>query len=140
MTSIVIFAESAITAVKNIEACCRYIKSPFAHSFPENCCELISVHLGLLLSKANPHHKVQVVKAYNRSSDEWHFWVEVENIVVDLTAHQFEQYSSPLVCAKPSPLENAFPITERIPPREAKRAASFDINNEIETALAVFMS
>lgn len=103
MTSFGFYEESAIAAVKGLEACCGKIEAPFIHGFPQSCCELISVHLGLMLEKANPHQKVQVVKAYNRSSDEWHFWVEVDSLVLDLTAHQFGQHSEPLVCAKPSP-------------------------------------
>jgi hypothetical protein len=135
-----VFEDSAIAAVKRLEASCGNINAPFIHCFPKSCCELISVHLGLTLKKTNPHQKVKVVKAYNRSSDEWHFWVEVDKLVLDLTAHQFGQHSDPLVCAKPSPLENFFPDIERISPREAKCAASFDINHDIETILAVFTS
>lgn len=132
------FEDDAAAAVERLEACCGNISAPFIYKFPESCCELISVHLGLTLKKANPHQKVQVVKAYNRSSNKWHFWVEVDNLVLDLTAHQFGQYSGPLVCPKPSPLESSFPDIERISPREAKCAATFDINHEIEGILAVF--
>lgn len=138
MTSMGILEKSAIAAVKKLEARSGNIEAPFIHSFPKSCCELISVHLGLMLKKANPHQEVHVVKAYNSSSSQWHFWVELDSLVLDLTAHQFGQHSGPLVCAKPNPLELSFPDVERISPEEAKCAAIFDINHEIETILAVF--
>jgi hypothetical protein len=53
VTSSGILAESAIAAVKKLDACCRDIKAPFVHRFPQSCCELISVHLGLILKKAS---------------------------------------------------------------------------------------
>jgi hypothetical protein len=37
-----------------------------------------------------------------------HFWVEVDDFVLDPSAHQFPEYSEPLICAKPSPLEGTF--------------------------------
>ena len=132
------FEDYAAAAVERLEACCGSIRAPFIHSFPQNCCELISVHLGITLEKKKYHDKVQVVKAYNSHSDESHFWLEVDNLVLDLTAHQFGQYSGPLVCPKPSPLEIFFPDIERISPKEAKDAANFDINYQIEDILAVF--
>lgn len=138
MISIDSFAGFAIAADKKLAACCKDIDSPFVHSYPKSCCELISVHLGLVLENANPGKEVHIVRAYCRSSNEWHYWVEMVGLVFDLTAHQFDQYREPLVCGKPNPLEIRFPDIERISTSDARRDAQFETNPQIECILSVF--
>ena len=140
MTSIDSFIGFAITADKKLAACRRDIGGPFVHSYPRSCCELISVHLGLILESANPGKMVEIVQAYNRGSNKWHYWVEMESLVFDLTAHQFEQFRGPLVCTKPNPLEMRFPDIERISVSDARLNALFPMNPQIECILAVFTS
>lgn len=140
MTSIDSFIEFAITADKKLASCCKDLDGSFIHSYPEACCELVSVHLGLALENAYPGKEVQIVRAYHRNSDGWHYWVEMEGLVFDLTAHQFEQYREPLVCAKPSPLEVCFPDIQRISTSDAADCANFEMNPQIECILTVSLS
>jgi hypothetical protein len=140
VTSIDSFIGFAIAAGKKFGACRKDLGSPFLHSYPRNCCEFVSVHLGLVLENANPGKDVQIVRAYNRGTDEWHYWVEMESLVFDLTAHQFEAYRGPIVCAKPNPLEIRFPDIERISTSKARLSAKFETNPQIERILAVFTS
>ena len=140
MTSIDSFSGFATAADKRLASCRKDLESPFVHSYPRGSCELISVHLSLVLENANPGKEVQIVRAYHRSSGKWHYWVEMETLAIDLTAHQFKMYRGPLVCAKPNPLEIYFPETERISTTRAKLDANFEINPQIECILAAFTS
>lgn len=140
MNSIAFFSDAAIAVDKKFIECRGSLNSPFVHSYPCNCCELISVHLGLILQESYPNAEVQVAIAYNRGLDKQHYWVEMEALVIDLTAHQFGSYSAPLICAKSSPLELCFPDVERLLPSEAEAAAEFDRNLQIMDILKAFMS
>ncbi|AEI93861.1 hypothetical protein [Roseobacter litoralis] len=140
MEDISLLTEKAITANRKLVAHRKDLESPFIHGYSEGCCELIAVHLGSVLQAANPDKEVQVVRAYNRQFGDWHYWVEMENLVLDLTAHQFEQYQRPLVCAKPNLLEDRFPDIERISTSDAVRNANFEMNPQIEDILAVLKS
>jgi len=55
-----------------------------------------------------------VVKAYSSNGAGGHFWVEIDEFVVDATAHQFDDFSGPIVKDKPSPLSSTFPVMQRI--------------------------
>ena len=92
---------------------------PFVHSFPERSCELVSAFLAVAVGTKYTGSSVEVAMAYSRPRNEWHFWVEVDNLVLDATAHQFSEYRHVLVCARPSPLELLFPDIERLPPDAA---------------------
>lgn len=78
---------------------------PYAHSYPKNCCERTSSLMTVVLREKYPGSKVVYVEGGNHPL---HFWVEVDEFVVDLTAHQFDGHSGPLLCKKPSPLELEF--------------------------------
>ena len=131
MTSIYAFTQFAISVGQKLTSCRNNLDAPFVRSYPENCCELVSIHLGLTLQAANSESEVEIVRAYNRDNDEWHYWVEMNNLVFDLTAHQFEGYKKPLVCAEPSPFEIRFPDMERISIGEAEIKAQFGVNSKI---------
>ena len=92
---------------------------PFVHSFPKNSCEVVSAFLAVAAASKYSGSIVVVARAYCRSKNEWHFWVEVGGFVVDVTAHQFTEYEHPLICAVPSPLEMRFPDVERLRPEVA---------------------
>lgn len=128
VTSIDAFTKFAIAADQTFTACRNELDSRLVHSYPKNCCELISVHLGLALETVNPGSNVEVVRAYNHNANKWHYWVEMDGVVFDLTAHQFDEYRQPLVCAKPSPFESRFPDIERISSSDAERAGPFTVN------------
>lgn len=85
---------------------------PFVFFYPKNCCEVASAFVGVALTRFLPQHPIQVAKAYSYAKNEWHFWVEAGDQVIDITAHQFDEYEDIVVCEKPSPLEQAFPDIE----------------------------
>lgn len=116
MINIDIMRKGIFAANKLIIENAHQIEAPCLHSYPKNCCEVISKHLALVLEAKLPNSQVRVARAYRRSSDEYHFWIEVDHIVLDVTAHQFIQYSAPLVCFMPSPLEGYFNDVERLNP------------------------
>lgn len=62
---------------------------PFVHSFPARSCELVSAFLAAAVGTKYIGSSVEVAMAYSRSRNEWHFLVEVDNLVPDATAHQF---------------------------------------------------
>lgn len=94
---------------------------PFVHSFPRNSCDVVSAFLAAALQKKYVQSTVVVVRAYERASNEWHFWVDVDGFVVDVTAHQFPGHEHPLVCVGPSPLVARFPDIEHLQPEAALR-------------------
>lgn len=132
MTSIHAFTNFAITADQTLTSLRNEKHIPFVHNYPKNCCELISVHLGLVLEAANPEKNVKVVRAYSHKTDEWHYWVEMDGLVFDFTAHQFEEHKQPLVIAKPSPFEILFSDLERISTSDAEREAPFTVNPKLK--------
>lgn len=107
------------------------IDAPLIHRYPFGCCEIVSTHWGLALQTEFPIFSIQIAQAYDRDNNEWHYWVELENIVLDLTAHQFDQYDAPLVVYIPSPLEKRFPDVKRFAPCEAEENANFPISQQL---------
>jgi len=81
---------------------------PFMWQFPKNCCERIAALLCETLKRKYPDAQVVYVTGENPKTGEMHFWVEINDIVVDATAHQFNEIENPLVCYKPSPLEGPY--------------------------------
>jgi hypothetical protein len=110
------FAQRAEAFFTRPEQVCRL---PFVHSFPKNSCELVSAFLASAIEATYPNFTVRVAKAYSAPQSEWHFWVELEDFILDPTAHQFPEFQGPLVCARPSPLESRFPDIERLSPSAA---------------------
>lgn len=92
---------------------------PYVHSFPKNSCELVSAFLAVAIEDKYNGSLVRVAKAYCCANNEWHFWIEVGDMVLDATAHQFTAYQHPLVCPRPSPLEVRYPDVERLTPKAA---------------------
>ena len=92
---------------------------PYVHSFPKSSCELVSAFLAVAIEDKYNGSLVRVAKAYCRANNEWHFWIEVGDLVLDATAHQFTAYQHPLVCPRPNPLEVRYPDIERLTPKAA---------------------
>lgn len=92
---------------------------PYVHSFPWNSCELVSAFLASAITAKYPDFNICVARAYSPLQNEWHFWIELNNVVLDPTAHQFPGFHGPLVCARPSPLESRFTDVERVSPEAA---------------------
>lgn len=92
---------------------------PYVHSFPKSSCELVSAFLAVAIKDKYNDSLIRVVKAYCWTNNQWHFWIEVADLVLDATAHQFTEYKHPLICPRPSPLEMRYPDIERLTPKNA---------------------
>ncbi|MBO1894214.1 hypothetical protein HNW13_000140 [Shewanella sp. BF02_Schw] len=85
---------------------------PHFYNFPRNCCEGVSVYFAFYTMQMFPSVNVEVVHSRN-SDDEHHYWVEIDGLIFDLTADQFDECNAPIIAQASSPLENVFPICER---------------------------
>ncbi|CAD5374414.1 hypothetical protein RA210_U580002 [Rubrivivax sp. A210] len=81
---------------------------PCMHSFPDGACERSAALLAVALARKYSRAQVVYIKGRNEDTNELHFWVEVNDTVLDPTAHQFPYFSAPLLCERPSPLEEIF--------------------------------
>jgi hypothetical protein len=97
---------------------------PFMHSFPKNCCEVVSALLAAVLAAKYSDAEVARICATTADGGEQHFWVEVANKVVDPTSGQFDTVGIPLVCDAPSPLAAKFSHIERQTSQGALNALS----------------
>ncbi len=95
---------------------------------PSNACEVTSIHLASVLAEEFSNSVVQIACGSNEK-EEVHFWVEVDDIVLDLTAYQFKRFEAPIVCNLPSPLELDFRNVTRCTPAEALSNANFELND-----------
>lgn len=84
------------------------LELPGFHSFPKNSCERAAALFAVALARKYPDEEVVFVKGRNPSNGEMHFWVEAGTFAIDPTAHQFEEFSTPFVHERPSPLELTF--------------------------------
>jgi hypothetical protein len=67
----------------------RTFEYPFGYSYPQNCCESVSLILTYLLEEKYQLDTVTIIKGTRRDIYEHHFWVLVGDLTYDLTAHQF---------------------------------------------------
>ena len=72
------------------------IQLPFIHNFPKDCCEITSIVLSAVIQKHLPENDIQVSIAYDRYNNEWHYWLEKESEVIDITADQFDSINQPI--------------------------------------------
>ena len=70
---------------------------PFLHSFPKNCCEVVSFLLKFILEERCQGIDVHVFKGSNAEYTEHHFWCVVNGLIYDLTAQQFENIPSAVI-------------------------------------------
>ena len=87
---------------------------PFMHSFPENACERSAALLMVALVEKYKNDRIVFVKGVSRETGAIHFWLEVNNYVVDPTAHQFPDFEKPIIGVKPHPLESVFQRHEEL--------------------------
>lgn len=67
----------------------RIFEYPFGYSYPENCCESVSLILIYLIEEKYGASNVRLIKGTKPKKHELHLWVTVGDWVYDLTAHQF---------------------------------------------------
>ncbi|MEI8706639.1 hypothetical protein [Pseudoalteromonas sp. B62] len=65
------------------------IELPFIHKFPHDCCEVTTLILAIAASKNKLNSKYLIAKGYDQANDIWHFWLEDEGSIIDITADQF---------------------------------------------------
>lgn len=65
------------------------IELPFIHKFPRDCCEITTLLLALSISKYKTNNPYLIAKGYNQTNDSWHYWLESDNKIIDITADQF---------------------------------------------------
>ncbi|MDC4568938.1 hypothetical protein NQ776_07360 [Acinetobacter baumannii] len=63
--------------------------------FPHGCCDLASILLYKVLLEED-FTDINLIKGTNAFSED-HVWIEYKSYVIDLTAHQFEEFSSPFI-------------------------------------------
>ncbi|WP_023639685.1 hypothetical protein [Dickeya zeae] len=95
---------------------------PFFGAFPVNCCQGSSVFLGMLLSHFQHYNSIKVIHGSTRNRIYYHFWVEVNSKIYDLTIDQFHEnlgskYSrieAPVYGEEKHPLRKYFFYKERM--------------------------
>lgn len=75
----------------------RIFDYPFGYSYPQNCCESVSLILTYLLEAKYGLDNVQIIKGTNHRH-EHHLWVMVGDLIYDLTAQQFVGKTPSSVC------------------------------------------
>ncbi|MET3177847.1 UNVERIFIED_ORG: hypothetical protein ABIC43_000986 [Variovorax guangxiensis] len=108
------------------------IDLPFIGTYPKNCCESVSTILAAVLAARYPESTVRLVEGYSREKNNYHFWVEVDDQVLDATAHQFAAYPASFVCPVPSPLAMEYPDIEREIPSAALSSRARSLQRGIE--------
>jgi len=87
--------------------------------FPRNSCETASILVALTAEKVYLNRKIRVIKGTQPGKQLMHFWVEVDNQVIDVTAHQFDEYHDALTSNVPSPLAITYSDIEYLTARQA---------------------
>lgn len=80
---------------------------PFSASYPKNCCESVSLIFYYLMKEKYPSAMVRIVHG-TKAEHEDHFWLEVDGLIFDLTAHQFENVEAPILGEKSSSLTEEY--------------------------------
>lgn len=84
---------------------------PFINNFPFSCCEISSLILGKIINEICKNKDILLVEGYDRENDEYHFWLEVDSVVVDITSNQFS--TDHKGCGAREYVENKFSDTEK---------------------------
>jgi len=91
----------------------------FGHSYPKNCCESVSLILTYLLEEKYQLDTVTIIQGTRREVDEHHYWVIADDLIYDLTAHQFPG-QSPIIG-----VQAHTPFLDEFPDREIERGRDF---------------
>lgn len=67
----------------------KLLRYPFSFSYPQNCCESVSLILTYLLEEKYELDNVTIIKGTKPRKHQHHLWVMVGALNYDLTAHQF---------------------------------------------------
>lgn len=88
---------------------------PFFQEFPENCCEGASFFFGHIAQDMFPNETIEIVKGcrFHDNRDEYHYWVEINGGIFDLTADQFNNVGTPIFGEKTESSHLGFRELER---------------------------
>jgi len=82
--------------------------------FPYGSCEATSQMLALYLESEGIK---DVVYTRNQFESSIHYWVVVNDLIIDLTAHQFSEVDEDFIVASESPFHSKFELLETHSPR-----------------------
>jgi len=88
------------------------IDLPYFTGFPTNACEGASLFLGAILKEKFATSHIEYLKGYDENGA-IHFWLEVDDLVFDITADQFPEIESPLFGATHQSLADIYSDIER---------------------------
>lgn len=88
------------------------IDLPYFSGFPMNACEGASLFLGAILKERFPSSHIEYLKGYDENGA-IHFWLEIDDLVFDITADQFSEIEFPLFGVAHQPLVAIYSDIER---------------------------
>lgn len=74
--------------------------------FPHGCCDIASGLLYRALCNEG-YEDIFIIRGANKDNL-YHVWVEVDELVIDLTSHQFELFDKPMILIR----KNEFPLNK----------------------------
>jgi len=86
------------------------IDAPFIQGFPRNCCESASMILGVIFDRCYPDKQIQLIESKAIFEQGMHFWIEVDELVYDITCDQFSRFSGPIIGGSRSSLSHYFSV------------------------------
>jgi len=105
-----------INLSKSIRKFCEMYKDDIEmqgfRSFPKNSCQGASILLGMMLKEKHPSSQVIYVKGED-ANNYCHYWLEVDSLIFDITADQFEEVELPIYGEISQPLLSKFPILSK---------------------------
>jgi hypothetical protein len=90
------------------------IDLPFIYDFPKNSCEIASIVLGLSIIRVCQKSNLYIISGYCKNSDEYHYWLESDDLIIDITCSQFLNIED--VCFSPEtyPLSKKYNNIEKV--------------------------
>lgn len=85
---------------------------PLFSYYPSNCCEHSSVLFGYYLSLLLPNLQIEIIRGTDTQS--YHFWLEIDGLVYDLTLDQFDEFDLPIYAEHKHPFRATYVEDKRI--------------------------
>lgn len=76
--------------------------------FPRGCCEHSSVLFGYYIDLYFPQLGVEIIRGKDIENGGYHFWLEINGKVFDLTIDQFEEADTPVYGLEQHPMSDIF--------------------------------
>ena len=92
----------SVSVMNHLKKHKQSIDLPFIHQFPNSCCEISTIILAVKLINTIPELNLYIVSGYDHPKNKWHFWIEVGENVIDITAGQFPNVGKPIL-GSPNP-------------------------------------